>query len=205
MERAEEKALVERLIRMDEAAWGRFCRLYGPPLLGFVRYVLRFDVFQAEEVVQMTLVRCVRSIHSFDPSRGPLWAWLKAIARNESHTLARRDQKTAVEYPQSSFPPEIIEQILQTLDTAFLPDEILSRNDVHFLVQDVLLSLPERQGTVLTKKYLEELSVAAIARQMNTSEKAVESLLSRSREAFRSAFKTRLTEDADLSREVGLI
>ena len=204
IERAEEKELVERLIRMDEVAWGRFCRLYGQPLLGFVRYALHFDVLQAEEVVQMTLVRCVRSIRSFDPSRGALWVWLKAIARNEAHTLARRNQKVTVEVSQSTFPPEVVEQILQTLDTAFLPDAILARHDIQFLVHDVLLSLPERQGMVLKQKYLEELSVAEIARQMNTSEKAIESLLSRGREAFRAAFTTRLKEDAELSREVGI-
>ena len=204
MDRAEEKDLAERLVLMDEVAWERFCRLYGPPLLGFVRYALGFDAQQAEEVVQMTLVRCVRSIGSFDPARGELLTWLKAIARNEAHTLARRAQKIAVEIPHSAFPPEVVEQILQTLDTAFLPDEILARRDIQFLVQEVLVSLPERQREALTLKYMEELPVAEIARQLKNSEKAIESLLSRGREAFRSAFKARLTEDAGLSREVGI-
>ena len=203
MDQSEEQRLVERLIRMEEAAWERFCRLYTKPIHGFICCLLRFNADQAEEVVQMTLLRCIRSIQSFDPARGTLWNWLKTVARNEAYTLARREQKTP-EIHLATLPPEILEQIQQTWDTAFLPDTLLGRHDVQFLVQDILFTLPERQRTTLKLKYLEEFSVSEIATQMNTTEKAVESLLSRGRDAFREAFTRHVAEHTLPVAEVGI-
>jgi RNA polymerase sigma-70 factor, ECF subfamily len=51
-----------------------------------------------------------------------------------------------------------------------------------------LEALPERQEEVLRAKYLEGLSVAEIAADWNETPKAVESLLSRARAAFRSLY-----------------
>lgn len=203
MDKAEEQYLVKRLVRMDEPAWERFCRLYGPPLLGFVRYGLGLEAERAEEAVQMTLVRCVRAIGTFDPARGELFIWMKAIARNEVHTLGRRDQKFAAEIPHSAFPPEVVEQILQLLDRADLADEVLARRDLQLLVQEVLMSLAERQREALTLKYLEDLRVTEIARRLGLTEKAVESLLSRAREAFRAAF-IKKTLRMGVMQEVGI-
>jgi RNA polymerase sigma-70 factor, ECF subfamily len=179
---------------MDEAAWRQFCSLYTQPLFAFVRYALRLDVQKTEEVVQLTFIRCVRSIKTFDPQRGDLVDWLKAVARNESHTLIRQDKSRASQTPHSAFPPAVLEQILQTLDKAELPDEILARRDLQLLVQEVLLSLGERQREALVMKYAEDNKVAEIARHLNTTEKAVESLLSRARDTFRAAFFYRISK-----------
>jgi len=203
MDISEEQNLAKGLAQMDEAAWEQFCRLYGPPLLSFVRYALGLDAEKADEAVQMTLIRCVRSISTFDPARGNLFAWLKAISRNEAHTLARRDQKHAVEISHSAFQQEVVERILQTVDTSDLPDEILARRDLQLLVREVLMSLPERQRKALVMKYVEEIRVAEIARQLGASEKAVESLLSRSRGAFRAAFLEKVSSMGSM-REGGI-
>ena len=48
--------------------------------------------------------------------------------------------------------------------------------------------LPERYEAVLRMKYLERMSVADMAAARGETEKAVESLLSRAREAFREAY-----------------
>ncbi len=47
---------------------------------------------------------------------------------------------------------------------------------------------PERYEAVLRAKYLDQQSVAAIAETWNETPKAVESLLTRAREAFRQAY-----------------
>lgn len=187
--KSEEDHLVSELIRRDEAAWERFCRLYARPLLGFVRYALGFDAEQAEEVVQRTLLRCVRSITTFDSRRGDLLGWLQAIARNESHTLLQQTNDSQPERPYSVFSPSVLEEIFATLDQRDLPEEVLARRDVQLFVQEVLLSLSQRQRSALVMKYVDELRVAEIANHLKSSEKAVESLLSRAREAFRTAFR----------------
>ena len=190
MDQAEEKALVRGLVRMDERAWEVFCNEYSLPLLTYVQlqFVCRGESSfartseLAEEIVQMTFVRCVKSIGSFDPSRGRLFAWLKAVARNEAHTTlsAYRTRPAVV--------PEIPCGAVEGLEEAVLPDELLARKESQLLVHEALMELPSRHRKVLTLKYLENCRVAEIARLLGQSEKAVESLLSRSRNAFKALF-----------------
>jgi RNA polymerase sigma-70 factor, ECF subfamily len=51
-----------------------------------------------------------------------------------------------------------------------------------------LAALPEHYEAVLRAKYLEQQSVADIAAERRESEKAVESLLTRARQAFRDVY-----------------
>lgn len=182
MDQAEEKALVCGLIRMDERAWTVFCSEYSMPLLTYVRLQFACSREQAEEVVQMSFVRCVKSIRSFDASEGRLFPWLKAVARNEAHTLL----STYPARPQvaSDVPCEAVE----SLDDAVLPDEILARKETQLMVHEALMALPSRNRKALILKYLENCRVAEIARALGQSEKAIESLLSRSRNAFKAVF-----------------
>ena len=48
--------------------------------------------------------------------------------------------------------------------------------------------LPAPYADILEWKYLRDMSIAEIARQMGRSPKATESLLTRARDAFREAF-----------------
>ena len=182
MDQTEEKALVRGLVRMSEGAWEAFCSEYSLPLLTYVRLQFACDRELAEEVVQMTFVRCVKSIRSFDPSQGHLFPWLKAVARNEAHTLLAT-------YPtQPEVASEMPGEAVESLDRAVLPDEILVRKETQLLVHEALMELPSQHRKVLTLKYLESCRVTEIARLLGQSEKAVESLLSRSRDAFKAMF-----------------
>lgn len=182
MDQAEEKALVRGLVRMDDGAWEVFCSEYSLPLLTYVQ--LRFVCGRelAEEIVQRSFVRCVKSIGSFDPSQGRLFTWLKAVAGNEAHT-------TLSAYPaRAGAVSEIPCEVIERLDDTVLPDELLARKEAQLLVHEALMELPSRHRKVLTLKYLENCRVAEIARLLGQSEKAVESLLSRSRNAFKAMF-----------------
>ena len=187
----EEWSLVERLAQLDDSAWEEFCREYSGPLVGTVR--LRFGCSQelAEEVVHMTFVRCVRSIKTFDPARGGLFGWLNAIARNEAHTLLRK-----------ASPPGRVEldpadrQWIERIDEAELPDEQLCRQEIQFLILDTVMELSGPYRQVLMMKYLEDRRVAEMAVMLGQSEKAVESLLTRSRLALKEQLCKRFREPA---------
>ncbi len=187
MDQAEETALVRRLVAMDEQAWAAFCRECSPPLLRFVQLSFRCGPEQAEEVVQMTFVRCVRSIGTFDSAKGRLLGWLKVVARNEAHTCLRPSGRPALDDPSGHAAGWLMERI----DRSPLPDEALARQDVQLLVAETLALMNGRQRDVLVAKYVEGLKVAEIAARMNASEKAVESLLSRARESFREIVANR--------------
>jgi len=189
MDQAEERALVRGLIKMDDGAWTVFCSEYSMPLLTYVRLQFACSRELAEEIVQMAFVRCVKSIRSFNASEGRLFPWLKAVARNEAHTLLST-------YPAR---PEVASdgscEAVESLDEAVLPDEVLARRETQLLVHEALLALPSRNRKALILKYLENCRVAEIARALGQSEKAIESLLSRSRCAFKAMFLKKVDRD----------
>jgi RNA polymerase sigma-70 factor, ECF subfamily len=70
------------------------------------------------------------------------------------------------------------------------PHQALEQRDVARLVQLTLDYLPARYGDVLEWKYIQGLTMQEIAERIGGSAKAVESLLTRAREAFRAGFAT---------------
>ena len=178
MDQTEEKAFIRKLKKMDERAWEVFCREYSAPLLAFVQFRFGCNREKSEEIVQMTFIRCVKSIRNFKSSRGTLLNWLKAISKNEAHTLVRQNQKQLA----------TIEGIFDEIDTAALSEEIVAKEETQLLIHETIAELYSRYRKVLILKYVENRKVAEIAVMLGQSEKAIESLLSRSRQAFKKVF-----------------
>ncbi len=176
----DDHSLLKRLAQRENQAWEDFCRQHSGPLLAVIR--LRFGCSQelAEEVVQLAFIRCVRSIHTFDSRRGRLFDWLKAIASNEARTLLRK----TIRREQVELEPQDQEWI-QQIDQAELPSERLCRQEVQSLILETVMRLKERYRRALLMKYVENKPVSEMARTLGESEKAVESLLTRSRVAFK--------------------
>jgi RNA polymerase sigma-70 factor (ECF subfamily) len=99
--------------------------------------------------------------------------WLMGIAR---HKIA--------DHYRSKARLEITGENLASAQAA-LPTE--RRTPV--LISLALRELPEEQRGLLEEKYLEGRSVNEIAQERSTTEKAVESALTRARSAFRSAYE----------------
>lgn len=197
MDQTEETAFTSRLRAMDEQAWALFCREYSPVLLHFLQLTFTCGPDKAEEVAQMTFVRCVRSIGSFDPRKGRFLPWLKAIARNEGHTclmhVAGVESAGTREVPLD----EVASWLLVEIDRSPLPEEVLARRDVQQLVREILAQMNTRQRDVLVAKYIDGKKVAEIAAEAKASEKTVESLLTRARESFREILSQRFAGRAD--------
>ena len=196
MDQTEEKTFVRKLKKMDERAWEVFCREYSLPLLGFVQFSFGCNREKSEEIVQMTFIRCVKSIKNFKPSRGRLLNWLKAISKNEAHTLFQQDEKQLATKTLAFSSVATIEGIFEEMDTVALSEEIVAKEEIQLLIHETIAELYSRYRKVLILKYVENRKVAEIATMLGQSEKAIESLLSRSRQAFREVFlkKARSTE-----------
>jgi RNA polymerase sigma factor (sigma-70 family) len=67
-------------------------------------------------------------------------------------------------------------------------DTGMARREEAEQIAEALARLPEHYESVLRAKYLDGLGVDEIARDRDESAKAVESLLTRARQAFRSAY-----------------
>src|SRR5262245_10092241 len=135
----------------------------------------------AEEVTQETWLVAVRRIRDFEPRQAPFIAWLRGIAanvmRNHLRVNARRPRETLTGNEPAHVDDEKREQA-----------EVISRT---------LADLPEHYEAVLRAKYLDLLSVDEIAAEWDQSPKAIESLLTRAREAFRVAYEKRAVDDID--------
>lgn len=188
MDKSEERTFVRKLIKMDERAWEVFCREYSLPLLAFVQFQFGCNREKVEEIVHMTFIRCVKSIRNFKPSRGRLLVWLKAISKNEAHTLLQQDQKQLATKTLAFSSVGTKERILEKIDTAALPDNIVSKAEIQLLIHETIAELYSQYCKVLILKYIENRKVSEISTMLGQSEKAIESLLSRSRQAFRKVF-----------------
>jgi len=188
MDQTEEKTFIRKLKKMDKWAWEAFCREYSTPLLAFVQLRFGCNREKAEEIVQMTFIRCVKSIRNFKPARGTLLNWLKAISKNEAHTLLRQDQKQSAMKTSTLSSVESIKGVIEEIDAVALPEEMVAKGEIQLLIHETIAELYSRYRKVLILKYVENRKVAEIASMLGQSEKAIESLLSRSRQAFKKLF-----------------
>jgi RNA polymerase sigma factor (sigma-70 family) len=70
-------------------------------------------------------------------------------------------------------------------DISVLPEEMLEQVEKRSAVRAAIIALPDDRREVLLKKYVDGLSTETIATHMGRTVKAVESLLSRTREQMR--------------------
>ncbi len=108
-------------------------------------------------------------------------SWLVGIARNKVADHYRRNQRHGKAEPFT----EVMADRLTDPDG---PPAERSRRERAMRVSLVLRQLSDHQADLLEDKYLRSLPVRTIAEEQDTTEKAVESALTRAREAFRIAF-----------------
>lgn len=170
-----ERVWREAVLGGDALAWRHGYEEAFAPLSGYIRWRCAGlnDVF--EDVLQETWLVAVKSIRKFDPPAGSFLDWLRGIAANliRNH-LRKRHRRGSHESLDGDVPTANGHAELERSEKIAL----------------ALAELPERHERVLRAKYVESRSVREIARDWNESEKAIESLLSRAREAFRAAYGT---------------
>jgi RNA polymerase sigma-70 factor (ECF subfamily) len=172
-----ELALRAAVLAGDEAAWRAWYDAAYEPLRAFVGWRLARQGATVDEVVQETWLIAVRRIGDFDPRHGAFLDWLRGIAGNVIRNRSR--QRPAAQADWQSLADAA------TCRDAPSPLEVAERSA---RVAAALSSLPEHYAAVLQAKYLEQRSVSDIAAAWNQTAKAIESLLTRARLAFREQF-----------------
>jgi RNA polymerase sigma-70 factor, ECF subfamily len=174
-----EEMLRRAVLSGDENAWRVWCLEVFDELDRYIIWRCGGRRHEADEVVQETWLTAVRQIRSFQPQRGSFLAWLRGIAANvrrnrlrDARRLTQRELITNSSYCGAAQPEPLAENQERTEQIAAALDGLL-----------------ERQESVLRAKYFDGLSVADIALAWNESPKAIESLLSRARQAFRERFE----------------
>jgi len=173
-----ERVLRGAVLAGDQRAWQAWYEESYEPLYAYVHWRSGGLGELAEEVVQETWLVAVRRVRAFDPGQGSFLAWLRGIAanvlRNRLRARARVSRAESLRGERESDAP---------VDAELIRRERAER------IAAALADLPEHYEAVLRAKYLEGASVAEIAETAGQTSKAVESLLSRARQAFRERYQ----------------
>ncbi len=165
----------------DLLAWEQLYSRYLPTVWRYVYLQVGGDSHLAEDIVSETVLAWVRQVSRLAPGDGNLSGWLIAVARNKlgDHwrnvargTMAAKAASEGDVSGAAGVDPEV------SLEAAETRQQVLA----------VLDRLPGKERLVLEWKYVEELSVDEIAGRLGRTEKAVESVLYRARQSFRSLF-----------------
>jgi RNA polymerase sigma-70 factor (ECF subfamily) len=170
-----ERGLRDAVAAGDESAWRTWYEIEYAPLEHYVLWRCGSLRDLADDVLQETWMTAVKKIKRFNPTTGSFQGWLCGIAANvlRNHLRSRR-RRISRQEPLNG-------------DVGGIDPSVAERERGQ-RVAVALAALSERFETALRLKYLDRLTVGQIAATWGETEKAVESLLTRARTAFREAY-----------------
>jgi RNA polymerase sigma-70 factor (ECF subfamily) len=172
-DRLQERGLWNAVLAGDDRAWRAWYGASFEPLYAYVLWRCAGLRDVADDIVQETWLTAVRRLRTFDPERATFLTWLRAIAANLARNHFRKEKRRpVVPLGNTDVPSPTGNQE---------PREQAER------IAEALARLPDHYEMVLRAKYLDQESVADIAAARNESVKAIESLLTRARQALREA------------------
>jgi RNA polymerase sigma-70 factor (ECF subfamily) len=186
----DDKRLARQLLAGRSRAFDQFFDDNFARLYRFAIARLSDDPEGAREVVQTTLTKAVRKMHTYR-AESAMFTWLCAICRNEiSDWLSRncryRDHIVLVEDH-----PEVQAAIDSfRAPAADSPERHYQRVETLRLIQVALDRLPAKYGDVLEWKYVEGHSVKEISARLDIGTEATQSLLARAKRAFADVYRT---------------
>ena len=180
----EPTAVLTRALREgDEAAWREFYSGYSARLLRYLLVVCGGDEFAAREAMQTTFLRCVRHIRVI-LTEEELWSWLTVLARGSAVDAVRRERRY-LRFLNRWFENRTLSPA-PSIDTDLALETALSSE---------LEKLPSAERALLERKYLDGDAVRVLADSLGTSEKAIESRLTRARQRLKSGILSRLRHE----------
>jgi RNA polymerase sigma-70 factor, ECF subfamily len=181
---ADDRELIEKLKRRDEAAFSAFVLRYQERVF---RLLLRMlgDRAEAEDLAQEVFISIFKAIEGF---RGDsqLSTWVYRVAANHSRNrikyLARRRRQLTDGYDEQTE-----EQALGSISQARSegPDQLMEARQTEHLLQQGLLSLDEEQRELIVLREVEHLSYEEIMAITGLPEGTVKSRLHRARAGLR--------------------
>jgi RNA polymerase sigma-70 factor (ECF subfamily) len=157
-----ETALIGRILAGERNCFHDLIRPYERRVYVTVFSMVR-NAGEAEEIVQETMLKAYRSLHSFR-GESKFSSWLTAIALNEARACLRKAGKsTMVFLDEEGDDGEGACQPFQLRDWREIPLEMLERNNLAGLLQDAIQAVPEKYRTVFVLRDVEEMSIEETA------------------------------------------
>lgn len=177
-----EHGLRSAVLAGDEAAWQTWYDETFPGLYAFVRWRCAGLSDWIDDIVQETWLTAIRRIRAFDPDQGNFADWLRGIATNLIRNLVRKRGPIPLLNGQPAHEYAAHEHAARARADGHTRDQAEQ-------IALALSRLPERYEAALRAKYLDQQSVAQMAETWKETPKAIESLLTRAREAFRQEYQ----------------
>jgi RNA polymerase sigma-70 factor (ECF subfamily) len=169
----------------DETAYRIFYDAYFNRLLRYLLVVTGGNEEASREALQLALVRVVRHIKPF-AAEEKFWSWLTVLARSALADEGRKRRRYFAFLERFTRQQESAPAALNDGEA----DEQLRA-----LLDRKLTALPEDERQLVEQKYLLHQSVRVIADGQQTTEKAVESKLSRVRRKLKDAVLAELKNE----------
>jgi RNA polymerase sigma-70 factor (ECF subfamily) len=184
----DEQQLIDRMRRGEQRAFDEFFDAFAGRLGAFAARRSALDAAAIEDVVQMTMINAMRSLANF---RGgsTLFTWLCQICRNQLIDARRK----AARQPQTQSLDQLAEEkplakVIQLTDFRDPLDECATDSE-RGAVRRAINRLPSQYARILELRFGDDLTVPEIARVLDLSESAAESLLVRARKAFKAEWQ----------------
>lgn len=175
----EDTELVTKILSRDKRALHIFYHTYTPPLKGFIAGKVK-NTCDAEEIFQDTLFAFLEALRDFH-GECKIATFLFSIGKHKIIDYYRRKKLRHLVFSRAPYLKELVSPVLnpeEELDAVLLKEN---------LRRAFSLILP-RYKLVLELKYIDDRTVAEIAKRCAWTLKKTESLLFRARRAFIKAF-----------------
>ena len=178
-------ALIRQIQHGDESAMEEFYHRFAPGLHSFIRRKLNSPE-DIEDILAETITSTVTAIMRFK-GESRVFTWLCRIADYKlADHYRRRGSEATLPLDEGLANPNSTEKDLET----------------DLMVWQTLAKLNRDYRRVLEAKYFSGFSVREIAFQLSKSEKSVESILTRARQAFAREY-SRLAPETEYSGTLG--
>ena len=177
--------LTRRMIAGDEMAWRIFHDAYFDRLWRYLLVVAAGNEDAAREALQIALVRVTRHLKFFQDEE-IFWSWLTVLARSAFADERRKKRR------YFSF----LERF--TVHAEIEPagwDSGQADEQLHRVLEGSIATLAADEQELIGLKYFAQRSVREIADELQTTEKAVESRLSRIRLKLKDAALAKLKNE----------
>lgn len=195
-----DRALVARVKAGEATAFGTLHRRYYQKLYRFA-YMRTGSKEDAADVVSEVFCRALQRLTNYEFRRSDsLYPWLHQIASNLIIDQAR-SRPAGRTLSLDAQLAEDLESFLNCLpDESPSAHELLEAKEVHALVREAVETLPADQAKAVQYRFVADLSIRDIAREMDRSEGAIKSLLHRALQGLRD----RLREEATAAQSGGV-
>jgi RNA polymerase sigma-70 factor, ECF subfamily len=173
------------MARGDETAFRTFYDAYFDRLLRYLLVVTGGNEEMSREALQLALVRVVRHVKTVE-SEDKFWSWLTVLARSALVDESRKRRRYFA----------FLDKFTRQRETGpAAMDNGEADEQLRALLESKLTALPEDERQLVRQKYILRQSVQEIADGQQTTEKAVESKLSRVRRKLKDAVLAELKNE----------